>query len=62
MNSLYVTKPKKDSAVYEFMIRKKAEGKLHKQVIVAGMRKFLHIYYARVKERYQDIGLWQILS
>ena len=62
MNSLYVTKPKKDSAVYEFMIRKKAEGKLHKQVIVAGMRKFLHIYYARVKERYQDIGLWQTLS
>ena len=44
------------------MIRKKAEGKLHKQVIVAGMRKFLHIYYARVKERYQDIGLWQTLS
>lgn len=44
------------------MIRKKAEGKLHKQVIVAGMRKFLHIYYARVKERYQDIGIWQTLS
>jgi transposase len=62
MNALYITKPKNDSAVYEFMIKKQAEGKLHKQVIVAGMRKFLHIYYARVKERYQELGLWETVS
>ena len=62
MNALYVTKPKDDTAVNDFMMKKKAEGKLHKQVIVAGMRKFLHIYYARVKERYQELGLWETVS
>ena len=55
-----MTKPKNDSAVYDFMMKKKAEHKLDKQIKVAGMRKFLHIYYARVKEQYQQLGIWDI--
>lgn len=58
MTSLYMSKPEEDSAVYDFMMKKKAEGKLHKQCIVAGMRKFLHIYYARVKQKYIELGIW----
>ena len=58
MNSIMTSKPKSDNAVYEFMCKKKAEHKLNKQVRVAGMRKFLHIYYARVKEVYIQNGLW----
>ncbi len=58
MDSIMKVKPKKDTAIYDFMIRKKSEHKLNKQVRVAGMRKFLHIYYARVKERYKELGIW----
>ena len=60
MNSIMKAKPKTDTAIYDFMIRKKNEHKLNKQVRVAGMRKFLHIYYARVKEKYKELGLWNI--
>ncbi|MBP1530353.1 MAG: IS110 family transposase [Erysipelotrichaceae bacterium] len=60
MDSIMKVKPKKDTAVYDFMIRKKNEHKPRKQVRVAGMRKFLHIYYARVKEKYKELGLWNI--
>ncbi|MBO7676629.1 MAG: IS110 family transposase [Erysipelotrichaceae bacterium] len=58
MTSLIMTKPKTDTAVYDFMVKKKAEGKPEKQVRVAGMRKFLHIYYARVKEKYKELDIW----
>ena len=58
MTSLVMNKPKADTAVYDFMTRKKEEHKLFKQVRVAGMRKFLNIYYARVKEKYEELGIW----
>ena len=38
------------NAVYAFMDRKRAEGKLYYVYMVAGAAKFLRIYYARVKE------------
>ena len=60
MNSIMKAKPKTDTAIYDFMIRKKNEHKLNKQVRIAGMHKFLHIYYARVKEKYKELGLWNI--
>lgn len=58
MKSLMKTKPKTDTAVYDF-IQKKRENKLYKQALVAGMRKFLHIYYARIKELYTELGIWE---
>ena len=58
MTSLIMSKPINDSAVYDFMMKKKAEHKLDKQVRVAGMRKFLHIYYARVRDKYKELGIW----
>lgn len=38
------------SSVYQFMDRKRAEGKHFYVYMVAGAAKFLRIYYARVKE------------
>lgn len=45
-------KPMKDSAVYDYYLKKKSEGKKEKQAIVAAMNKFFRIYYARVMEVY----------
>nr|WP_330389782.1 hypothetical protein [Cellulosilyticum sp. I15G10I2] len=39
-------------AVYKFMIKKETEGKASKVAKMAGLNKFLRIYYARVKESY----------
>ncbi len=42
-----------DDSVYQFMIKKESEGKPKKVAKIAGLNKFLRIYYARVKEIYQ---------
>lgn len=42
-----------DDLVYQFMIKKETEGKPKKVAKMAGLNKFLRIYYARVKEAYQ---------
>lgn len=52
MHSLKTTKPTVDSAVYDFVIKKENEGKPKKVAKIAGINKFLRIYYARTKEAY----------
>lgn len=42
--------PIADTAVYDFIIKKEKQGKAKKQAIIAGVNKFLRIYYARVME------------
>lgn len=39
-----------DEPVYQFMDRKRAEGKLYKVYMMASANKFLRIYYASVKD------------
>ena len=41
-----------DGAVYQFILKKEAEGKPKKVAKMAGLNKFLRIYYARVMEVY----------
>ena len=41
-----------DGAVYRFVLKKEAEGKPKKVAKIAGLNKFLRIYYARVMEVY----------
>ena len=41
-----------DGAVYRFILKKEAEGKPKKVAKMAGLNKFLRIYYARVMEVY----------
>lgn len=52
MHSLKVAKPAEDSAVYDFIIKKETEGKPKRVAKIAGLNKFLRIYYARVMEIY----------
>lgn len=52
MHSLKVVKPTKDSAVYDFIIKKENEGKPKRVAKIAGLNKFLRIYYARIMESY----------
>lgn len=55
MKMLKARKPTEDNAVYEFMLKKEAEGKHKKVAKMAGLNKFLRIYYARVSEVYDQI-------
>ena len=41
---------------FQFLDRKRAEGKPYKVYMIAGANKFLRIYYARVKERIDTLG------
>lgn len=43
----------KDNAVYNYILKKESEGKSKKHAKIAGLNKFLRIYYARVIEVYQ---------
>jgi len=52
MRCLKTTKAE-DDLVYQFIIKKETEGKPKKVAKMAGLNKFLRIYYARVKEVYQ---------
>lgn len=42
-----------DDAVYNYILKKESEGKSKKHAKIAGLNKFLRIYYARVIEVYQ---------
>ena len=53
MQSVMRQKPTDDAAVYLFIQKKVAEGKSGKAAKIAGLNKFLRIYYARVKEVYE---------
>lgn len=48
--SCLLQKAPPDEAVYQFMDKKRAEGKAYYVYMTAGCNKFLRIYYARVKE------------
>ena len=52
MKFLKSHKEPEDNAVYQFVIKKEIEGKPKKVAKMAGVNKFLKIYYARVTEVY----------
>ncbi len=54
VKTLRKIKPAKDTAVYDYYLKKKSEGKKDKQAIVAAMNKFFRIYYARSMEAYRS--------
>lgn len=55
MKALKATRPTEDAAVYDFIVKKESEGKHKKVAKIAGLNKFLRIYYARVLEAYKAI-------
>lgn len=48
--TIYLQRQPADESIYQFLDRKRAEGKPYKVYMIAAARKFLRIYYARVKE------------
>ena len=48
--SVYLQKSPSDEPVYQFMNRKRAEGKPYRVYMMASANKFLRIYYASVKQ------------
>ena len=52
MRSLKTHSMPEDGAVYQYILKKEAEGKPKKVAKIAGLNKFLRIYYARVMEVY----------
>lgn len=55
MQCLIQHKPEQDE-VYAFIQKKRSEGKSGKEAMIAGLNKFLRIYYGRVSELYKDIN------
>lgn len=54
MQSLIKHKPIGDP-VYDFICMKRLEGKCAKEAMIAGLNKFLRIYYGKVTELYNNI-------
>ena len=52
MKCLKSIKKLDDYAVREFILKKEREGKHNRVAKIAGLNKFLRIYYARVMEVY----------
>ncbi len=48
--TIYLQQQPADEPVYQFLDKKRTEGKSYKVYMIAAARKFLRIYYARVKE------------
>ena len=46
--------PNPDDSVYQYIVKKESEGKAKKAAKIAGLNKFLRIYYARVNELYSS--------
>ena len=55
MQSLIQHKPIGDP-VYDFICKKRLEGKCGKEAMIAGLNKFLRIYYGRVTQLYKEIN------
>ena len=54
MQCLIMHKPK-DSTVFDFIEKKRSEGKCAKKSMIAGLNKFLRVYYGKVSQVYQEI-------
>lgn len=48
--TVYLQRQPSDEPVYQFLDKKRTEGKPYKVYMIAAAHKFLRIYYARVKE------------
>lgn len=49
---------KLDNELKLYIIKKENEGKLKKVAKIAGLNKFLRMYYGIVKKKYKELGIW----
>lgn len=47
-----------DNELRTYILKKESEGKLKKVAKIAGLNKFLRIYYGTVKKKYKEINIW----
>lgn len=48
--------------MYQFIDKKRSEGKPYYVYMIVGMTKFLRIYYGKVRDSLKEKGLWEQLS
>ena len=49
---------KQGSELKSYIIKKENEGKLKKVAKIAGLNKFLRMYYGIVKKKYKELNIW----
>lgn len=49
---------KEDNELKAYIIKKENEGKSKKVAKIAGLNKFLRMYYGKVKKKYKEINIW----
>ena len=54
-----IQKQPQDEPVYQFLDKKRSEGKPYYVYMTAGMTKFLRIYYGKVRDCLIEQGLWE---
>lgn len=49
---------KEDDELKAYIIKKENEGKLKKVAKIAGLNKFIRMYYGKVKKKYRELNIW----
>ena len=49
---------KEDNELKAYIIKKENEGKLKKVAKIAGLNKFIRMYYGKVKKKYKELNIW----
>lgn len=50
---------KEDNELKAYIIKKENEGKLKKVAKIAGLNKFIRMYYGKVKKKYRELNIWR---
>ena len=44
--------------LYDYISKKEEEGKAKKVAKIAGLNKFIRMYYGKVREKYKELEIW----
>ena len=47
-----------DNELRTYIVKKENEGKLKKVAKIAGLNKFLRMYYGKIKKKYKELNIW----
>ena len=49
---------KSGNELYDYISKKEEEGKAKKVAKIAGLNKFIRMYYGKVKDKYKELEIW----
>ena len=52
------TSCKSGDVLYDYIVKKEEEGKAKKVAKIAGLNKFLRMYYGTIKKKYKELAIW----